>query len=98
MGLNMIPAAVAQAQAQILLRALCLASVLNPQIRKMFDHDDKRYVEEQLILSILDYTILQPEISSRLAYRPNSGLRCQSRSVSLLQRRKHKHPSPLCAI
>jgi len=37
-----------------------LASVLDTQIRKMYNHDDKRYVEEALILSELDYTILQP--------------------------------------
>lgn len=36
------------------------SSVLNTQLRKMMNHDCKRYVEEYLMESGLDYTILQP--------------------------------------
>lgn len=36
------------------------SSVLNTQIRKLLNHDCKRYVEEYLIESGLNYTILQP--------------------------------------
>lgn len=37
-----------------------LSSVLNTQLRKMMNHDCKRYVEEYLMESGLSYTILQP--------------------------------------
>lgn len=36
------------------------SSVLNTQLRKLLNHDCKRYVEEYLIESGLNYTILQP--------------------------------------
>ena len=36
------------------------ASVLHPCLRKLMNHDCKRYVEEYLIESGLPYTILQP--------------------------------------
>lgn len=36
------------------------SSVLHPQLRKLMNHDCKRYVEEYLIESGLSYTILQP--------------------------------------
>ncbi|KAF2089424.1 putative nucleoside-diphosphate-sugar epimerase [Saccharata proteae CBS 121410] len=36
------------------------SSVLNTQLRKMMNHDCKRYVEEYLMESGLNYTILQP--------------------------------------
>ncbi|GLA25608.1 NAD(P)-binding protein [Aspergillus phoenicis ATCC 13157] len=36
------------------------SSVLHPQLRKLMNHDCKRYVEEYLIESGLNYTILQP--------------------------------------
>lgn len=36
------------------------SSVLHPQIRKLMNHDCKRYVEEYLIESGLNYTIVQP--------------------------------------
>ncbi|KAF2262179.1 NAD(P)-binding protein [Lojkania enalia] len=37
-----------------------LSSVLNSQLRKMMNHDCKRYVEEYIMESGLPYTILQP--------------------------------------
>ncbi|KAJ5118721.1 hypothetical protein N7448_010429 [Penicillium atrosanguineum] len=42
------------------LKHFIYSSVLHPQIRKLMNHDCKRYVEEYLIESGLDYTILQP--------------------------------------
>lgn len=36
------------------------SSVLHPQLRKLMNHDCKRYVEEYLIESQLNYTIIQP--------------------------------------
>ena len=36
------------------------SSVLHPSLRKLMNHDSKRYVEEYLIESGLPYTILQP--------------------------------------
>jgi uncharacterized protein YbjT (DUF2867 family) len=61
MGINMVNAAVDEAKAPASrFQHFVYASVLNTQIRKMFNHDDKRYVEEALILSSLNYTILQP--------------------------------------
>ncbi|KAL1845775.1 hypothetical protein Plec18167_004984 [Paecilomyces lecythidis] len=36
------------------------SSVLHPQLRKLMNHDCKRYVEEYLIESGLQYTIVQP--------------------------------------
>lgn len=36
------------------------SSVLNPQLRKLLNHDCKRYVEEYLAESDIQYTILQP--------------------------------------
>ena len=36
------------------------SSVLNTQIRKLLNHDCKRYVEERLYESGLDYTVLKP--------------------------------------
>lgn len=37
-----------------------LSSVLNPQLRKSVHHDEKKLVEEYIIESGLNYTILQP--------------------------------------
>ncbi|KAJ3549261.1 hypothetical protein NM208_g591 [Fusarium decemcellulare] len=60
-GLYMVTAAKAQARkAGSVFKHFVLASVIDTQIRKMYNHDDKRYIEEALILSDLDYTILQP--------------------------------------
>jgi uncharacterized protein YbjT (DUF2867 family) len=42
------------------LKHFIYSSVLHPQIRKLMNHDCKRYVEEYLIESGLNYTILQP--------------------------------------
>ncbi|KAF2472974.1 NAD(P)-binding protein [Lindgomyces ingoldianus] len=42
------------------LKHFILSSVLNTQLRKMMNHDCKRYVEEYVIESGLPYTILQP--------------------------------------
>ena len=36
------------------------SSVLNTQLRKLLNHDCKRYVEERLYESSLDYTVLKP--------------------------------------
>lgn len=36
------------------------ATVVDTQLRKMYNHDDKRYLEEALIMSDLDYTIMKP--------------------------------------
>ncbi|KAL2208588.1 NAD(P)-binding protein [Sarocladium strictum] len=61
MGLNMVNAAIDEANSPgSHFRHFVYGSVLNTQLRKMFNHDDKRYVEEALILSLLNYTILQP--------------------------------------
>jgi len=60
-GLNMVDAAVAESQKQnSSFKHFVMSSVLNSQLRKMFNHDDKRYVEEYLIESGLNFTILQP--------------------------------------
>lgn len=60
-GLNMIDAAVGESERQdSAFKHFVMSSVLNTQLRKMFNHDDKRYVEEYLIESGLNFTILQP--------------------------------------
>ncbi|KAI9816249.1 MAG: hypothetical protein M1827_001850 [Pycnora praestabilis] len=58
-GYNMIDAALASAEKGIL-KHFVYSSVLDSQIRKLTNHDCKRYVEEYLIESGLPYTILQP--------------------------------------
>lgn len=58
-GYNMIDAAVKEAK-EGSFKHFVLSSVLNTQLRKMMNHDCKRYVEEYLIESGLNYTILQP--------------------------------------
>lgn len=61
MGLNMVAAAVAESEAPgSRFKHFVFSSVLNTQLRKMHNHDDKRYIEEALILSGLNYTVLQP--------------------------------------
>jgi uncharacterized protein YbjT (DUF2867 family) len=61
MGLNMVNAAMDESQTPASrFQHFVYGSALNTQIRKMFNHDDKRYVEEAIILSSLNYTILQP--------------------------------------
>lgn len=54
-GYNMIDAAVASS-----VQHFVYSSVLHPVLRKMMNHDCKRYVEEYLIESGLKFTILQP--------------------------------------
>lgn len=55
-GYNMIDAAKATKS----VKHFIYSSVLNTQLRKLMNHDCKRYVEEYLIESELDYTILSP--------------------------------------
>ncbi|KAF7161692.1 hypothetical protein CNMCM5623_007179 [Aspergillus felis] len=59
MGYTMIDAARHESQYGTL-KHFIYSSVLHPQIRKLMNHDCKRYVEEYLIESGLNYTILQP--------------------------------------
>lgn len=56
MGINMITAA-ARCHS---LSHFIFSSVLNPTLSKMLNHDRKRSVEEHLLESSLNYTILQP--------------------------------------
>lgn len=55
-GQNMINAALQTTS----IKHFIYSSVLNTQLRKLMNHDCKRYVEESLIESGLDYTILSP--------------------------------------
>lgn len=55
----MIDAAVKEAKERHF-KHFVMSSVLNSQLRKMMNHDNKRYVEEYLMESGLNYTILQP--------------------------------------
>ncbi|KAF8851230.1 putative nucleoside-diphosphate-sugar epimerase [Acephala macrosclerotiorum] len=55
-GINMISAAKATPS----IKHFIYSSVLNSQLRKLMNHDCKRYVEEYLIESELPYTILCP--------------------------------------
>ncbi|KAF9890682.1 hypothetical protein FE257_005548 [Aspergillus nanangensis] len=58
-GYTMIDAAYHEAQHGTL-KHFVYSSVLHPRIRKLMNHDCKRYVEEYLIESGLNYTIVQP--------------------------------------
>lgn len=58
-GYTMIDAAWSEAQSGNL-KHFVYSSVLNTQLRKLLNHDCKRYVEEYLIESGLNYTIIQP--------------------------------------
>lgn len=58
-GYFMVDAAAEEAR-QGTFKHFVYSSVLNTQLRKMMNHDCKRYVEEYLMESGLDYTILQP--------------------------------------
>ncbi|KAF9882766.1 hypothetical protein FE257_005301 [Aspergillus nanangensis] len=58
-GYTMIDAALHESQHGTL-KHFVYSSVLHPQIRKLMNHDCKRYVEEYLIESGLNYTIIQP--------------------------------------
>jgi uncharacterized protein YbjT (DUF2867 family) len=55
-GINMIDTAVASKNC----KHFVYSSVLNPQLRKMLHHDCKRYVEDYLLESGLNHTVLQP--------------------------------------
>lgn len=60
-GYMMIDAAVKEyRQGSGTLKHFILSSVLNSQLRKMMNHDCKRYIEEYIMESGLSYTILQP--------------------------------------
>ncbi|KAJ5914998.1 hypothetical protein N7504_003881 [Penicillium tannophilum] len=58
-GYTMIDAARQESQ-QGTLKHFVYSSVLHPRIRKLMNHDCKRYVEEYLVESGLNYTIVQP--------------------------------------
>ena len=58
-GYNMINAALEEASDGTF-KHFVLASVINTQIRKLMNHDVKRYIEERLIESGLNFTIMQP--------------------------------------
>ncbi|KIW86983.1 uncharacterized protein Z519_12448 [Cladophialophora bantiana CBS 173.52] len=63
MGMNVIDAAVAESRKKIppsKFQHFVFSSVLHPEISKMLNHDRKRLVEEYLVESPLNYTILQP--------------------------------------
>ncbi|KAG9665237.1 NAD(P)-binding protein, partial [Aureobasidium melanogenum] len=57
---HMIDAAVAQRAAGGPFAHMVYSSVIFPILRKLLNHDNKRYAEEYLIESGLPYTILQP--------------------------------------
>lgn len=60
-GINMVDAATAESQRMGSgFKHFVFSSVLNPQLSKMLNHDRKRYVEEHLLESDLNWTILQP--------------------------------------
>lgn len=60
-GTNMIDAALAERDKPgSRFSHFIFSSVLHPIIRKMLNHDRKRYIEEYLVESGLSYTILQP--------------------------------------
>ena len=58
-GYNMIDAAVAEAKNGHF-KHFIYSAVMNTQLRKLMNHDCKRYVEEYLFESGLNYTILNP--------------------------------------
>lgn len=58
-GYFMIDAAISQSSSSSF-KHFVYSSVLDSQLRKLMNHDCKRYVEEYLLESGLNYTILQP--------------------------------------
>lgn len=61
LGYNVIDAAIAESKRDgNRFRHFVYSSVLNTQLRKLLNHDGKRYVEEYLIESGLNWTILSP--------------------------------------
>jgi len=59
-GYNIIDAALAQPKGQF--KHLLYSSVIHPILRKLINHDAKRYIEEYLVESGLSYTIVQPTV------------------------------------
>lgn len=59
-GKNVINAALANANSGSPFQHLVHSSVIHPILRKMMNHDAKRYIEEYLVESGLPYTIVQP--------------------------------------
>jgi uncharacterized protein YbjT (DUF2867 family) len=60
-GINIIDSAVAEStRPGSTLAHFIFSSVIHPLLRKLLNHDRKRYVEEYLVESPLPYTILQP--------------------------------------
>ena len=60
LGYTMVDAACRESQVGNL-KHFVYSSVLHPRIRKLLNHDCKRYVEEYLVESGLNYTIVQPK-------------------------------------
>jgi uncharacterized protein YbjT (DUF2867 family) len=58
-GYNMIDAAITESKTGKF-KHFVYSSVLNSQLRKLLNHDCKRFVEEYLMESGLEYTMLQP--------------------------------------
>jgi len=60
MGLNLVTAAKLESTRRQRFRHFVYSSAIHPIVRKMLNHDAKRYVEEALVESGLPFTILQP--------------------------------------
>jgi uncharacterized protein YbjT (DUF2867 family) len=60
LGTSFIDACLAQQNSGGPFKHLVYSSVIHPILQKLLNHDVKRYVEEYLIESSLNYTILQP--------------------------------------
>lgn len=60
LGINMVDACLANRSAGGPFTHLIYSSVIFPILRKMLNHDCKRYVEEYIVESGLSYTILEP--------------------------------------
>ena len=60
MGYNMIDAALANVRSGGPFKHMLHSSVIFPILRKLVNHDSKRYVEEYLVESGLPYTIVEP--------------------------------------
>ena len=59
-GYSMIDASLLESQRSGKFKHVVYSSVLNSQLRKLLNHDCRRFVEEYLMESKLQYTILQP--------------------------------------
>jgi uncharacterized protein YbjT (DUF2867 family) len=60
LGISFIDTCIAQRNSGGPFQHLVYSSVIHPILQKLLNHDVKRYVEEYLIESSLNYTILQP--------------------------------------